>query len=144
MEIGNGAGTIIIYQTACFSRMEDAPNGRLKLAAEWQLSAGFGPEPDSLQSAPKPSFGYLRNCLKAAGVYGGFATTATTNQALFRVGELQVCAAQLGMMPIVRNQTSPCTGQLVMGNSVRRNPNAWPPFAYRCISAGTCAFHNAA
>ena len=48
-----------------------------------------------------------------------------------------------GIMPILASQLSANSGHLVMGKLVRLNPNACPPFAYKCISTGTPAFLNA-
>lgn len=44
------------------------------------------------------------------------------------------------IIPIVRSHLSTSWGHSVIGKFVGRNPNAWPPCAYRCISTGTPAF----
>jgi hypothetical protein len=44
-----------------------------------------------------------------------------------------------GIIPIVRSHSSTNRGHWVIGSSVRRSPNAWPPCAYKCISTGTPA-----
>ena len=46
-------------------------------------------------------------------------------------------------MPSVLSHVSTRSGHAVMGNFVRRRPNACPPCAYKCISAGTPAFWSA-
>src|SRR5438105_4694310 len=47
------------------------------------------------------------------------------------------------VIPIVFSQVSNSCGQSVIGNFVRRKPNACPPSAYKCISTGTPAFFSA-
>jgi len=43
------------------------------------------------------------------------------------------------VIPIVPSHVSTNRGHSVIGNFVRRSPNAWPPCAYKCISTGTPA-----
>jgi len=47
------------------------------------------------------------------------------------------------IMPTAASHVSTSCGHRVMGDSVGRSPNAWPPFTYKCISAGTPAFLSA-
>ncbi len=47
------------------------------------------------------------------------------------------------IIPIVPSHVSTNSGHPVIGNFVRRSPNACPPCAYRCISTGTPAFFSA-
>jgi hypothetical protein len=47
------------------------------------------------------------------------------------------------IMPTAASHVSTSCGHRVMGDSVGRSPNAWPPFPYKCISAGTPAFRSA-
>ena len=51
-------------------------------------------------------------------------------------------AAGCEIIPIVPSHVSINFGQPVTGSFVRRNPNPWPPCAYKCISTGTPAFFN--
>jgi hypothetical protein len=48
-----------------------------------------------------------------------------------------------GIIAMVPSQVSTNRGHPVIGNFVRRSPNAWPPCAYKCISTGTPAFFRA-
>src|SRR6266436_4678385 len=47
------------------------------------------------------------------------------------------------IIPIVPSHVSTNCGHPVIGNFVRRSPNACPPCAYKCISTGTPAFFSA-
>ena len=47
------------------------------------------------------------------------------------------------VMPIVPSHVSTNRGHSVIGNFVRRSPNACPPCAYKCISTSTPAFFSA-
>ncbi len=57
-----------------------------------------------------------------------------------RKGALRGHLRYSDVIPIVRSHASTDRGQSVTGNEVRRKPNACPPCAYRCISAGTPRF----
>ena len=48
-----------------------------------------------------------------------------------------------GIILIVPSHVSTNCGQPVIGSFVGRSPNACPPCAYKCISAGTPAFLSA-
>ncbi len=48
-----------------------------------------------------------------------------------------------GIIPMVLIHVSASAGQRVIGFDVGLSPNAWPPWAYRCISTGAPAFFSA-